>query len=446
MKLRFWKGWQQKRKRKIKIVLLALLAGGVLVFWLAYIASIHAAQIFNRTMAHQNYFDGTITVGRLTATPFGHVRFEDLEWKGSHDGNRVFVPEGSFQVRPLDIVFRRISTSTLENLELHQADIELTFTENMHVRGIKAAELPEPGVWSDKNKKDFDIKLKNVDAIVKLDHCKLKAHYKQRLHTFEDVNAVLHYNSRDKLAIDFSTGQLGGTLEGGGVDIQGNIDLKPKVSTYNLQLGIRELNPSSLGTGLELYEKVTASATVTGNLPDPVIIGELYMPTLTLPGLKFTNVKGSFKYEDGYIAAQNVTAKIFEGTCDAQGGFNLDTKAYRVSVMGHDLHSEDATNVPYFRTLVQLDLKMICDGDNRSTLTYGSFYSGKGIYAVIKFDSIRGTFSNQYKKLTFSDVEIKSTGGDIVAPQFELLDGRLRMGNLYYVAPGGGRVPIRFFS
>ena len=114
--------------------------------------------------------------------------------------------------------------------------------------------------------------------------------------------------------------------------------------------------------------------------------------------------------------------------------------------MGHDLHSEDATNIPYFRTLVQLDLKMLCDGDNRSTLTYGSFYSGKGIYAIIKFNSIKGTFSNQYKQLKFSDVEIKSDGGDIVAPQFELVDGKLQMGNLYYVAPGGARARIHFFG
>lgn len=446
MKKLFWRAWNGPRGKKIKIVLLALLVAAGVLFCLAYFASIHAAQIFNRAMARQNYFDGTITVERLSATPLGRVSFENLEWKGSHDGNRVFVPEGTFHVRPLDIIFRRISTSTIESLELKQAEIELTFTENMHVRGIRAAELPKPEERKNKNKKDFDIKLKNVNAIVKLDHCKLIAHYKQRIHTFEDVNALLHYNSRDKLTVDFSTGQLGGTLEGQGVDIQGDIDLKPKVSTYDLQLGIRELNPSSLGTGLDLYEKVTASATVTGALPDPVIIGELYMPKLTLPGLKFTNVKGNFKYANGYIDAQNVTADVFEGTCDAKGGFNLDTKAYNVSVMGHDLHSEDATNVPYFRTLVQLDLKMVCDGDNRSTLTYGSFYSGKGIYAVIKFDSIRGTFSNQYKKLTFSDVVIKSNGGDILAPQFELLDGKLKLGNLYYAAPGGRRVQIKFFS
>lgn len=439
------KGFLQKHRRKIKWILLSFLASLLVLVWLAYIASVHAAQIFNREMAKQHFFDGTITVERLTATPMGHVRFENLEWKGSHDGNRVFIPSGSFQVRSLDIVLKRISTRTIQELELNEAEIQLTFTENMHIRGIRAAEVPKPAEQKGRKKK-FDIKLKNVDAHVKLNHCKLTACYKQRIHAFQDVNADLRYNSSDKLTIDFSTGELGGTLEGKGVDIQGSVDLKPQVSTYDLKLGIKELNPSSLGTGLDIKERVTASATVTGELPDPVIVGELYMPKLNLPGLRFTNVKGNFKYADGYIDAQNVTADVFEGTCDARGGFNIDTKAYNVSVMGHDLHSEDATNIPYFRTLVQLDLKMLCDGNSRSTLTYGSFYSGKGIYAIIKFNSIKGTFSNQYKQLKFSDVEIKSDGGDIVAPQFELIDGKLRMGNLYYVAPGGNRARIHFFS
>ncbi|WP_432642023.1 hypothetical protein [Acidaminococcus sp.] len=431
--------------RKIKYGLLVLLAGFLVLFWLAYIASIHAAQIFNREIAKQDFLDGTITVERLTATPLGHVRFYGLEWKESRSGNRITVPSGSFHVKPLDIILRRINTRTIQRVELDNTDIDLTFDKNMHVRGIKAAELPLP-LEEHGRKKKFDIKLKNVDVAVKLNHCKMTARYKERVHTFEDVNADLAYNSADKLTIDFSTGELGGTLEGQGVDIQGDVDLKPAVSTYDLKLGIKNLNPSSLGTGLDVHERVTASANVTGKLPEPVIVGELYMPNLNLPGLKFTKVKGSFKYQDGKIEAQNVTADIFEGTCDAEGSFNIDTKAYRVNVMGHDLHSEDATNIPYFRTLVQLDLKMLCDGDNRSTLTYGSFTSGKGIYAIIKFNSIKGTFSNQYKQLKFSDVVIKSDGGDIVAPQFELVNGKLHLGNLYYVAPGGGRAWIHFFS
>ena len=435
-------------KKKIKIVAGAALLGVIVLAWLAYIASIHAAQIFNREIAKQHLLDGTITVERLVATPLGHVRFENLEWKGTYDNNRVSIPSGSFKVKPLDIVLRRISTKTIENLELNDADIELTFTPQMHVRGFKAMERPKtpPQKKGEKKKRDFDIKLKNLDVALKLNHCHVTVHFKQRLHKFTDVNADIHYNSKDKLDIDFSTGELAGTLEGHGVDLQGSVDLKPRVSTCDLNLGIRGLNPSSLGTGLDIHERVSAAATITGPISEPISVGQLYMKNLNLPGLNFTNVKGDFKYEDGYIAAKNVKADVFGGNCDAWGGFNIDTKAYEVNVRGHDLHSEDAANVSFFRTLVQLDLKMLCDGDNRSTLTYGSFYSGKGMYAIVKFDSIRGKLSNKYKKLKFSDVEIKSESGDIVAPQFELVDGKLHLGNLYYVSPNGKRTRISFFG
>ena len=76
----------------------------------------------------------------------------------------------------------------------------------------------------------------------------------------------------------------------------------------------------------------------------------------------------------------------------------------------------------------------------------GPSLQARGIYALVKFDSISGAFSNQYKRLKFDDVTIKSVSGDIVAPQFELLDGKLHMGDLYYVSENGTRTKISLFS
>jgi hypothetical protein len=435
IKFKFKNFWIHYRK-KIKYGMTLLLAGVVALFVMAWLLSRQAAMIFNMVAARQHFLEGTITVESLSATPLGHVHFENLVWTLDEKGTKMTIPDGYFHVKPLDIIMRRFSTSTVTSLELNDAEIELAFNEKMHIRGIHYREPSRKKNPQNNKKRNFDIKFKNIDADLVLNHCRMTARYKNRVHTFKDVNAHIHYDSHDKVTIDFSTGELGGTLEGGGVDIQGTIDLKPAISTYDLQLGIRELNPSSLGTGLNIHETVTANAAVTGKLPEPVIIGQLYMKNLNLPGLKFTNVRGDFKYQDGYIGAQNVTADVFGGTCDASGGFNIDTKAYDVAVLGHDLHSEEAANVPFFRTLVQLDLKMSCNGDNRSTRTYGTFTSGKGIYALVKFDSISGAFFNQYKRLKFDDVQIKSQAGDIVAPQFELVDGKLHLGNLYFVENG----------
>ena len=48
------KGFLQKHRRKIKWILLSFLASLLVLVWLAYIASVHAAQIFNREMAKQH--------------------------------------------------------------------------------------------------------------------------------------------------------------------------------------------------------------------------------------------------------------------------------------------------------------------------------------------------------------------------------------------------------
>ena len=115
-----------------------------------------------------------------------------------------------------------------------------------------------------------------------------------------------------------------------------------------------------------------------GKLPEPIIIGQLYMKNLNLPGLKFTNVRGDFKYKDGYIGAQNVTADVFGAPVMPRAVFNIDTKAYDVYVKGHDLHSEDAAGVPLLQDPGPAGSDHELQRDNRSTVTYGTFTSGKG--------------------------------------------------------------------
>ena len=86
------------------------------------------------------------------------------------------------------------------------------------------------------------------------------------VHTFKDVNAAIHYDSKDRIDIDFSTGNWAEPWKGAVSIFKDRWIWKPAVSTYDLNLGIRELNPSSLGTGLNIHETVTASAAVTGKI------------------------------------------------------------------------------------------------------------------------------------------------------------------------------------
>lgn len=432
MKEKFIKLLGKGKFRAASYIGLIIAVVAIAFYAMAYGASLQAAALFNRIMASQKLIEGNIQVETLSATPWGSVTFTNLKWTDDTDSNVVVIPEGSFKVKPWDVVWRQLKPSSITEATISDADMTFVFDDNMHIKGIRAMEEPKPKKFkSHKEKQPFDIKLKDMDVKISMHNCKLTALYQKRVFELDKVNADVHYDSDDKMDIDFSIGDFGGTLIGDGIILRGTVDLKPKISTCDLRMRIKELNPSSLGTGLNINEKVTAVAHVTGPVADPNIEGRLAMEELNLPGLNFKKLVGEYKYDDGLITANNVKAKIFGGTCDADGDFNIDTKAYNVNCLGHNLQGGMAAHTPLLSCEVELDLKMRCNGDNKSTETFGSFTSGKGKYAVIFFESISGSFHNQFNNLVFTDVVINTPLGEVMSPQFSLKKGKLRMGDIY---------------
>lgn len=406
----------------------------VVVFYLmSYIASLQAASLFNKIMADQKLLEGNIKVETLSANLFGRVTFTNLEWSDETGGNVVTIPEGTFRVKPRDVVFRQLKPSSITEAALMGANITLSFDDNMHIKGLKIMQEPKKPKPKDEKKKPepIDLKLKDMNIKLNLTDCDVTALYKNRRFELDEVNADIHYNSKDKIAIDFSIGDFGGTLVGDGLILRGDVDLKPEMATCDLNLTVKELNPSSLGTGLNIHEKVTAIAKVTGQVADPTIEGKLAMKALNLPGLRFTDLTGDYIYDDGVITASDVKAKIFNGTCDANGYFNIDTKAYDVNCLGHNLQGGVAAHTPLLSCDIELNLKMRCNGDNKSTETFGHFNSGHGRYAIIAFNNISGSFHNQFNNLVFTDVVIHTPLGEVMSPEFALKDGKLRMGEVY---------------
>ncbi|MCH3914926.1 MAG: hypothetical protein LKE29_06575 [Acidaminococcaceae bacterium] len=434
----FIKNFWHNHTKKIIAAVVFLIVFNISFWWLAYLASIHAAEIFNVAVANQNLVDGTITADRISANIKGAVTFENLQWIDRSGNQVVVIPNGSFKVRIWDIVMKHPSIGTITYAELDNAVLNLKFNKRMHIVGLKVAERvpekkPANSPKRDKTKEPFNVRLKDTNMILKLVNCKITATSTKHPREFilNNVNTTIHYDSKDKITVDLGTGKFGGTLIGDGVALHGFIDLKPRIATYNLNLGIKELDPSSLGTGLNIKNKVTAGARIVGNLPDPLITGRLAMKELNIPALHFTKLVGDFRYQDGLITATNVHADVYGGNCDAYGSFALDSKAYDVYVKGHELRSEIAAKSALINCAIELDLTMKCTGDNKSTLTYGNFYSGPGNYAILKFDKISASFSNQYKNLQFSDVLIESTAGDITTPLFSIDDGKLHLGKIY---------------
>ncbi|MDD3396397.1 MAG: hypothetical protein PHQ45_04155 [Acidaminococcaceae bacterium] len=419
-----------KSQKKLIIlgVLLVLILCGIF-YWLSYLASIHVARIFNEVAATQHLLEGHITVETLSANPSGRVSFTGLKWTNPRGEVLADIPDGNFKVKPFDVVTKRMSSSSITYLEIHDATLFFDFDDRMNLQHIDAMKPVKRGRGNTKLPKE----LKDFDAELIATNCTVAAKYKQR--TFNMTSVYIKSTLKNKkMYLDFKSGKFCGTIEADGLSILGSVDLSKDEGMYDdVNLTIDQCNPSSLGAGINVKEKVSAKARINGLLEAPVIEGFLTMDQLNIPALHFTKVKGNFHYEDGLITSDKITAKVYGGDVLAKGKFDIDDKSYELHILGDKLHSNMAAHQAWFKCLVKLNLHMISDGNPKTVLTYGNFTSGHGFYGPIKFDKISGEFSNQNKLLRFSNVVIESSDNNISAPNFQINKGRLKMDSLYYL-------------
>lgn len=168
---------------------------------------------------------------------------------------------------------------------------------------------------------------------------------------------------------------------------------------------------------------MTLTFHATGPLDQPEARGRLHMERLNLPALRFTDVSGDVYYRDSLLQFTQVKAKVYGGTLDAYGDYNLETRAYNIYGHGEDLNSSTALHDMKFRTLVAMDITMRCDGNPRHLRAYGSFQSGSGYYFPLHFNSISGRFNNRYHELDFYDVVISTAMGDIATDALHIVNG-----------------------
>ena len=88
---------------------------------------------------------------------------------------------------------------------------------------------------------------------------------------------------------------------------------------------------------------------------------------------------------------------------------------------------------------LKLAAKARRDGKAKNLLIYGDFKSGEGSYGLIDFDSLQGKISSQHGILDFRDVYIMIDGDQIFAPYLRIVNGKLKLGSIYYESDGGTR-------
>lgn len=440
----------QSHKKALKRTAAIVIAAVVVFFFLALGAMHGAAHLFNRAVAKQDMLRGTITVETLAPSITGRVSFTELVWKDPEGHVILYVPDGSFTVRPWDIVTRSIKSTTITDLTLNDATIATYFDDNMQMDII--AKTPEEKKKEDGHKKkpkSFQERVRNINwngqrlhASINLNNCRFEVNHMSRHYVMTSVNAHIGINTGKKIDIKFSTGAFDGTAIGDGVAIQGKIDMTQKMPVMDMNIDIVNVDPSSLGLGDNVHDQMTLTFHATGPLDYPTVEGKLKMDRLNLPALRFTNVAGGVHYENSLLTFSDVTANVYGGKLAAWGDYNLETRAYHIYGEGTDLNSSTALRDMKFRTLVHVKVALECDGNRRHMRAYGAFESGSGYYFPVHFNSISGRFNNRFHELDFFDVVISTAMGDISTDALHIVDGDVQLSPIRFRDPVSGETTI----
>ena len=456
------------RKKFLKYFAAGLATAFLIIGVILEVTSMGATEIFNREMQKQSMLKGTISVERIHGTPLGEVFFNNLTWKDERGGTILDIPEGKFKVSLVDVVTRNFSTSTIRELYLKGASVSINLDENMNVDFIRRSkdfesvnndmksndkswekkvsvvnkteeELKKDGERRrrlqrskiEKDWKNFNLEGRKLNLELTLDDCNFEIFFKERHYLLRDVDIESKIDTDNEATLKIYTGKFGGTMIGRGMYWQGKVDFKSaEVPQCNLTIQLQEVDPSSLGMGLNIHDSMTMTANFTGPVSQPVGKGKVKLDKLTLPGISFTNVDGNILYENDTLNFTDVYADVYDGKLAAHGDYNIDTRYYNIYGKGAKLKAYTALPDSHLHCDVDLNIAINSKGNPKETVTSGDFVSDKGRYTFVAFDRISGKFRSEYGGLYFYDVAIDIGGYKISTDALSIVDGKLTFAHI----------------
>lgn len=448
-------------KKCLKRLGLALLVVCLLILLALEIISRGAAQIFNYAMANQDMLRGTITVERLISDITGHVYFTGLEWK-DREGNPILeIPSGDFRVNVWDVLTRDFKSTTIRELTVNQPSVSVHLSNDMKVDFVRpspdmdqlkkepedwrekvnlatlgARERREVGQWrrehhQQKVQRDWH----NFNAAGKHLKLRLNVHdggvevfYRERHYVMSHVQMAVDLDTAKQMSLDMSIGGFGGTMIGDAIALNGTVDFTTDPEPVcNTALVLYQIDPSSLGFGMNIHDKMTLSTYFTGPVSHPIGTGKVEMDELHIPGLDFANVEGKVYYENSLLQFTDVTADVYKGKLTARGDYDLDTRFYNLYGHGEAMQTEAALPKSGLHTRVDLDLEIHSEGSAKSTVSSGSFVSGPGRYRLLPFDSLSGKVTDAGGDLHFYDAVINLPGFTVSTDAFHIQHGKLSL-------------------
>lgn len=450
---------------------LKLLPIAIVIFFVVLeILSRSAAGIFNKVASEQKIFRGEVTVEKISANLLGKVNFQNLVWKDEQGNTMIEIPEGSFKVKVWDVATRNFQTSTIEEILLKNASVSLYFDDNMKLdfthqsRELKnfmpknpekksspeiktEAELKELGRQRRKLQQEriksgwrnFNLEGHKINLNLKLEDCRIEIFYRERHYLFGKVNFETKIDTSNEMTFEARTGVFGGMMVGRGMKMNGEVDFKPEVPECYFSVLFQEVDPSSLGFGLNIHDTMTLSANFIGSVSNPIGIGTLRMRELHIPGLEFKNLTGNIFYEDSKLQFFDVNAEVYGGKLVANGDYNFDTRYYNISGDGTGLKTYYALPKSHLHCDVDLKIEINSKGNAKETFASGSFSSSKGRYSFLKIDSISGKFQSQRNAINFYDVNLAVWGYKISTDALSIIDKKLNL-NPIQITDENGKV------
>lgn len=448
-------------KKCLKRLGLALLVICLIILIALEIISRGAAQIFNYAMANQDMLRGTITVERLISDITGHVYFTGLKWK-DREGNPILeIPSGDFRVNVWDVLTRDFKSTTIRELTVNQPSVSVHLSDDMKVDFVRPSPdmdqlKKEPEDWREKvNLATLDARERravgqwrrehhqqkvqrdwhNFNAAGKHLKLRLNVHdggvevfYRERHYVMSHVQMAVDLDTAKQMSLDMSIGGFGGTMIGDAIALNGTVDFTTDPEPVcNTALVLYQIDPSSLGFGMNIHDKMTLSTYFTGPVSHPIGTGKVEMDELHIPGLDFANVEGKVYYENSLLQFTDVTADVYKGKLTARGDYDLDTRFYNLYGHGEAMQTEAALPKSGLHTRVDLDLEIHSEGSAKSTVSSGSFVSGPGRYRLLPFDSLSGKVTDAGGDLHFYDAVINLPGFTVSTDAFHIQHGKLSL-------------------
>ena len=434
-----------EHKRWLKVGLVLFLAVPVIAYVLLVFLSYRAAGIFNFVAEHRQLFPGTVTVGRISATPLGCVTFEDLVWRNPEGVLLAEIPEGEFHIKPWDVLLRRVGSRSVTYVRMEGAYLHLIFNENMELTGFRPPSEPkeekkkkkEPGLSMVglKGERTFKCQVEFRGGTIEAEAPGNTKKSPRRHFVIGHADLVSKINTKGVTHLSLTGGQFSGTVEAGAFYLTGQLDFAPEIPTYDLFVKLADCNPESLDVGMKLKDVATVEGSLTGELPKPIFDGKIHFDELNFPALKFTGVQGYCHYEEGRFTAHDVEADIFGGKVEAKGYFDIEEKAWGLIMDGENIKGGKAVRNSALKCRVNLNLQMEENGLRKTKLLRGYFKSGPGSYHLMPFNGFSGQFeqvgNGKEKRITFRDVVINMATGDVTTDAFSIENGQLTLGPIY---------------